>query len=218
MVIIRRIINPRQLHSKSESFYEIRHHTLYHNLEVLMVYRVLTVVFIVALQFAALGCKSKVARNENVNNNLLSSESFMGESSLKKAPNFKLETIAGKTLPLSDYKNKIVIVDFWATWCPPCRRGIPDLIALQNEFKKNLVIIGISVDRDTRGSVADFARKQGINYPICYFTDKVVDDFGGIEGIPTSFIIDKKGNIVDSHVGLVDKDTYVQTIKRLLKK
>ncbi len=183
-----------------------------------MVYRVLTVLFVIALQFAALGCKSKAAQNENMNNNLFSSESFLAESSLKKAPNFKLQTIDGKSLQLSDFKGKIVIVDFWATWCPPCRRGIPDLITLQGEFKKDLVIIGISVDRDTRSSVAEFARKQGINYPICYFTDKVVEDFGGIEGIPTSFIIDRKGNIVDSHVGLVDKDTYVQTIKKLLKK
>ena len=137
---------------------------------------------------------------------------------MKKAPDFKLQTIDGKTVQLSSFKNKDVIVDFWATWCPPCRRGIPDLIELQNEFKKDLVVIGISVDRDTRDGVADFARKQGINYPICYFTDKVVEDFGGIEGIPTSFVIDKKGNIVDSHVGLVDKDTYVQVINKLLKK
>ncbi len=218
MVIIRRIINHRRRHSKSESFLKRLHHTIYHNLEVVMVYRVLTVLFVIGLQFGALGCKSKAAQNESMNNNLFTSESFMAESSLKKAPNFKLQTIDGKTLQLSDFKNKVVIVDFWATWCPPCRRGIPDLIALQNEFKKDLVVIGISVDRDTRSSVADFARKQGINYPICYFTDKVVDDFGGIEGIPTSFIIDRKGNIVDSHVGLVDKDTYVQTIKQLLKK
>jgi thiol-disulfide isomerase/thioredoxin len=183
-----------------------------------MVYRFLTVLFIVMLQFVSLGCKSKAAQNENMSGNLFSSESFTTESSLKKAPDFKLQTIDGKTVKLSDYRNKVVIVDFWATWCPPCRRGIPDLIELQNEFKKDLVVIGISVDRDTRDGVAEFARKQAINYPICYFTDKVVEDFGGIEGIPTSFVIDKKGNIVDSHVGLVDKDTYVQVIKKLLKK
>ena len=181
-----------------------------------MVYRVLTLVLVVLLQFATFGCKSK-AQNEQGGNGMFS-EAMASESSLKKAPDFALQSIDGKTIKLSDFKNKVVIVDFWATWCPPCRRGIPDLIELQNEFKKDLVIIGISVDRDTRDNVPEFAHKQGINYPICYFTEKVVDDFGGIDGIPTSFIIDKKGNIVDSHVGLVDKDTYVQAIRKLLKK
>jgi peroxiredoxin len=183
-----------------------------------MVYRVSTAILIIMLQFASFGCKSKATQNQNANDNLFSSNSFNSESNLKKAPDFKLQTIDGKTIQLSDFRNKIVIVDFWATWCPPCRRGIPDLIALQNEYKKDLVVIGISVDRETRDGVAEFARKQGINYSICYFTDKVVDDFGGIEGIPTSFVIDRKGNIVDSHVGLVDKDTYEQVIKKLLKK
>jgi cytochrome c biogenesis protein CcmG/thiol:disulfide interchange protein DsbE len=135
-----------------------------------------------------------------------------------KAPDFALKSIDGKTVKLSDYKGKIVIIDFWATWCPPCRRGIPDLVAIQKEYKDNVVIIGISLDREkTIKDVPGFAKNYGINYPIVYGDDSVVISYGGIQSIPTSFVVDKKGNVVDMHVGLVSKDTFVNKIKELLK-
>ncbi len=143
------------------------------------------------------------------------SETFAGDK--KKAADFALVTFDGKTIKLSDYKNKIVILDFWATWCPPCRKGIPDLIAIQNEFKKDVVVIGISLDTDTKKDVPAFIKNYGINYPIVQFNEKVINDYGGIEAIPTSFVIDKKGMIVDMHVGLVSKSTYTDLIKKLLK-
>ncbi|MCK9209725.1 MAG: TlpA family protein disulfide reductase [Ignavibacteriaceae bacterium] len=136
----------------------------------------------------------------------------------KKAPNFSLKSVDGKTVKLSDYKNKVVLIDFWATWCPPCRKGIPDLIELQKEFKKDFVVLGISVDSDTKGDVPSFIKNYGINYPIVYGDESTAKLFGGVSGIPTSFLIDRKGNIVDKHVGLVPKETFVTTIKSLLKK
>lgn len=135
-----------------------------------------------------------------------------------KAPDFALKSFDGKTVKLSDYKGKVVIIDFWATWCPPCRKGIPDLISIQDEYKKDVVIIGISLDSEkTIKDVPGFVKSYVINYPIVYGNEKVVNDYGGIEGIPTAFVVDKKGNIVDKHVGLVPKDTYVNKIKELLK-
>ena len=135
-----------------------------------------------------------------------------------KAPDFALKSVDGKTIKLSDYKGKVVIIDFWATWCPPCRKGIPDLISLQKDFKNDVVVIGISLDAEkTIKDVPGFVKNYGINYPIVYGDEKVVTAYGGIEGIPTAFVIDKKGNIVDKHVGLVPKDTYVTKIKELLK-
>jgi len=135
-----------------------------------------------------------------------------------KAPDFALKSSDGKTIKLSDYKGKVVIIDFWATWCPPCRKGIPDLISIQNDYKNDVVIIGISLDSEkTLKDVPGFIKSYGINYPIVFGDDKVVAAYGGIEGIPTAFVVDKKGNVVDKHVGLVSKDTYVNKIKELLK-
>jgi len=156
--------------------------------------------------------------DEDRNKVKLNTESTVDNAAVDKAPDFALKSFDGKTVKLSDYKGKVVIIDFWATWCPPCRKGIPDLISIQNEYKNDVVIIGISLDGEkTIKDVPGFVKSYGINYPIVYGNEKVVIDYGGIEGIPTAFVVDKKGNIVDKHVGLVPKDTYVSKIKELLK-
>jgi cytochrome c biogenesis protein CcmG/thiol:disulfide interchange protein DsbE len=159
---------------------------------------------------------SDTGRDFTKNNN--SENTVTINISADKAPDFALKSVDGKTVRLSDYKGKVVIIDFWATWCPPCRKGIPDLISIQKEFKKKVVVIGISLDAEkTLKDVPGFIKEYKINYPIVYGDDKVVADYGGIQGIPTAFVIDKKGNVVDKHVGLVPKDTYVKKIKELLK-
>ncbi|MFH1197995.1 MAG: TlpA disulfide reductase family protein [bacterium] len=138
----------------------------------------------------------------------------------KIAPDFTLPTHEGKELKLSDYKGKVVILDFWATWCPPCRRGIPDLIALKEQYKnKGLEVIGISIDefsRDTKAEVVPFVKEYGINYPVVYGTIDLTRAYGGIQSIPTSFVINQKGEISQMHVGLVPKETYVSEIEKLL--
>lgn len=134
-----------------------------------------------------------------------------------KAPEFALQSTTGKTIKLSDYKGKIVMVDFWATWCPPCRKGVPDLIDLQKKYKNNLVIIGISLDYGkTKDDVKPFIKDFKINYPVVYYDEKVLNDYGGIESIPTTFIIDKEGYIVNRHVGLYPKYIYEEEIRELL--
>lgn len=140
-------------------------------------------------------------------------------SDKKKAPNFALKTLEGKTVKLSDYKGKIVLIDFWATWCPPCKKGIPDLIELQKSYSKDLVVVGISLDQErTIKDLKPFIENYGINYPVVLGDQKVVLDYGGVNAIPTSFIVDQKGFIVDSHVGLVPKSVYENKIKTLLGK
>jgi len=136
-----------------------------------------------------------------------------------KAPDFTLVNVDGKNVSLSDYQGKVIIVDFWATWCPPCRKGIPDLIELQKEYKDKLAVIGISLDREnTKAGVPDFVNTMGINYPVVYFNDKVINDYGGINAIPTTFIIDKNGNIIKKYVGLYPKSVLEQQLNELMNK
>ncbi|MCF8241248.1 MAG: TlpA family protein disulfide reductase [Melioribacteraceae bacterium] len=135
-------------------------------------------------------------------------------------PNYVRTT--GETISLSDYEGKVVLLDFWATWCPPCRRGIPDLIDLKNTYgSQGFEVIGISMDGFTRGGrtkqdVVPFMEEFGINYPIVYGTPRIADLYGGVQSIPTSFIIDREGRVFSRHVGLVPKSTYEDEIKQLL--
>ena len=172
----------------------------------------LFLVSMIALTGFAFNCNQIEAKNSDGDIVTINKDS-------DKAPDFALKSVDGKIVKLSDYKGKIVIIDFWATWCPPCRRGIPDLVELQKEYKKDLVVIGISLDAaKTIKDVPGFIKEYGINYPIVYGDQQVTIDYGGIRSIPTSFVIDQKGNVVDSNVGLVSKDTFVNKIKELLKK
>lgn len=128
----------------------------------------------------------------------------------------------GEVLKLSDLKGKVVLVDFWATWCAPCRKGIPDLVALKNEFKdKGVEIVGVSVDALTRGGataadVIPFMESYKINYPIVRGDQLVINAFGGVHSIPTSFLIDKEGRVVAKYEQLVSKETYVENLNKIL--
>jgi thiol-disulfide isomerase/thioredoxin len=181
-------------------------------------FKLLASILILFYTVSVAGCqKSNEAKPEaSVENN--SSASFVNGDD-NKAPDFTLENVDGKKVSLSDYKGKVVIVDFWATWCPPCRRGIPDLIDLQKKYKDQLAVIGISLDREnTKAGVPAFVDKMGINYPVVYFNDKVINDFGGVSAIPTTFIIDRSGNIVKKMVGLYPKSVIESQLKALFKK
>ncbi len=132
------------------------------------------------------------------------------------APDFQLTTIDGKDMRLSDLKGDVIILNFWATWCPPCREEIPDFIELYDEYhRKGLSIIGVSVDRG-ESEVREFYTNNNMNYPVLMANDKVVADYGGIRGIPTTFIIDTNGDIVEKLVGLRSKDVFEKYIKKML--
>ena len=133
------------------------------------------------------------------------------------APSWELQDANGKRIHSSDFKGKVVILDFWATWCPPCKAEIPGFIALQNEYgKKGLAVVGISVDEGGADIVKEVAQKLGMNYPVVLADDKTPQAFGGIEAIPTTFIIDREGRIVTKHLGFTEKDEFEKELKPLL--
>jgi len=133
------------------------------------------------------------------------------------APSWELNDVGGKPLKLSDFKGKVVILDFWATWCPPCRAEIPGFVALQNKYAdKGLTVIGVSVDEQGPSVVKPFMRQLKMNYPVVMADQKIIADYGGIEAIPTTFIIDREGAIVSVHQGYTDGATLEKEIQSLL--
>lgn len=131
------------------------------------------------------------------------------------APAFTLTNLDGKSVSLSDFRGKVVVLDFWATWCPPCKREIPDFIDLQKEYgSQGVQIVGIALDEPEK--VQAFARQNGMNYPILLGSDEISLRYGGISGIPTTFIIDKSGKIVNRFVGFRPRQVFETEIKKLL--
>jgi len=131
------------------------------------------------------------------------------------APAFTLTDIQGRNVSLSDFRGKVVILDFWATWCPPCKREIPDFINLQSEYaSKGLQVVGIALDEPDK--VRLFARQNGMNYPVLLGTDQIAAQYGGIDGIPTTFIVDREGNIVNRFEGFRPREDFEAEINKLL--
>ncbi len=137
-----------------------------------------------------------------------------------QAQPFSIQTIDGKTLSLSDLKGKGVILNFWATWCPPCRAEIPAMIELQKEYEGKFTFIGIALN-DQEEKVRAYISEKGMNYPVAM--DNGVANLygtliqGGLRSIPTSFVIDKNGNIIDVIVGMADKAKFRTAIQHTLQ-
>ena len=136
----------------------------------------------------------------------------------KLAPSWELQSVEGKAVSSANYSNQVVVLVFWATWCPPCRAEIPGFIDLQKKYaKQGLAIVSVSVDQASADTVKSFAKKNGINYPVLVSDAKMEAAFGGISSLPTTFIINRAGNIVKQHVGFAEKSELEAEIKPLLQ-
>jgi peroxiredoxin len=135
----------------------------------------------------------------------------------KKAPYFELKDLNDKTVRLTDFAGKVIILDFWATWCPPCKKEIPDFIELFKQYsKQGVTIVGIALDE--YDAIKNFHSENKINYPVLLGTDDVVKLYGGIRGIPTTFVIGKDGTIRQRYEGFRPKDLFEKEIKAALIK
>ena len=133
------------------------------------------------------------------------------------APDFQLPSLDGAKVKLSDFRGKAVLLNFWATWCPPCKVEMPWFADLQKEYGKDgLVILGLAMDDSEPDKIAQFASEMGVNYPILLGTDQVSDDYGNVQYLPTSFYISRDGTIVDKMTGLLDRKDIEEAVKKTL--
>jgi thiol-disulfide isomerase/thioredoxin len=120
--------------------------------------------------------------------------------------NFTITDLDGRTISSADLRGKVVLVNFWATWCPPCRAEIPDLIKLQQKYRDQLVVIGISEDEIPTDLVKEFAVDQKMNYPVAMTTPQLTKIFRGVSALPTTFVINREGKLEQRHVGMLNKE------------
>ncbi|MDT5156212.1 MAG: hypothetical protein QOH51_569 [Acidobacteriota bacterium] len=149
---------------------------------------------------------------------VLTAATFVQAQTIQKAPSLSLRDIRGHVVRLSDYKGKVVLLNFWATWCPPCRAEMPDLVKMQREYRSlGLQVIGITYPPETVRGVQRFTRQLRVNYPIALGTKETKSLFDESETLPLTIVIDREGNIRDRIEGILLPEEFEQKIKPLLK-
>jgi len=133
------------------------------------------------------------------------------------APDFELTSLDGKKVKLSDYRGKAILLNFWATWCGPCKVEMPWFVDLQRKYGNDgLVVLGVAMDDSEAPKIAEFASQMGVNYPVLLGTDKVSEQYGNVEFLPTSFYINRDGKFVGKGVGLIDRKEVEANVQKAL--
>jgi thiol-disulfide isomerase/thioredoxin len=149
---------------------------------------------------------------------LMFSLAAYAQNAQQQAPSLMLKSIQGRTLSLSNYKGKVVLLNFWATWCPPCRAEMPELVRMQREYgARGLQIIGITYPPQTLSEVRRFVRQLKVNYPVALGTKETKALFDESETLPLTIVIDREGHIAERIEGILLPEEFEQKIKPLLR-
>jgi len=164
---------------------------------------------LVAMAFP-LGCNRKATN--------VSAADLKAESDRKVAPDFTLKDADGRAVKLSDYRGKVVLLNFWATWCGPCKVEIPWFIEFENQYKdQGFAVLGVALDEEGWDVVRPYIAEKKVNYRVLLGDDATAQMYGGVESLPTTFLLDRNGRIASVHVGLVSKSNYQNEIIQLLQ-
>lgn len=140
------------------------------------------------------------------------------EHTRNEAADFALEDANGQTLKLSDLRGKVVLLNFWATWCGPCKIEIPWFVEMEREFKdQGFAVLGVSMDEDGWKAVKPFMQDMKVNYRMVLGTEEMAQLYGGVEALPTSFILDRNGKVASVHMGVVSRKVFEEEIRALLE-
>lgn len=187
-----------------------------------MIYKRLFLLLSIFL-FIASGCSKKEKTRTEVNDTGAAAKNVSEISEVQvregNVPNFSFTDASGQSTTFDSFKGKVTVINFWATWCGPCKVELPDLIELSKEYEsRNVKFIGISTDRggDVVEDVRAFIEKAGIPYQIVISNDEIESAYGNIHAIPTTFILDENGNIVESFVGVRSKQIFADAINKAL--
>lgn len=169
---------------------------------------------LLALTVALVGCM----RSSTLSSSQSSDSAIQSETQRKAAPAFTLTDANGASVKLADYKGKVVLLNFWATWCGPCKVEIPWFMEFEQKYKdRDFAVLGVSFDDDGWKSVKPYVDQHKINYRIMIGSEELGQLYGNVDSLPTSFIIDREGRIAARHDGLVDKQDYQDEILKLLE-
>ena len=142
--------------------------------------------------------------------------SWAASNAGKQAPDIALPTLTGETLRLADYRGQLVVVNFWAPWCPPCRQEMPDLEAFHNKHD-DTVVLGLAVNYRSQDNVTNMVDMMNVTYPVAYAGSEVADKFGSFQGLPTTFVVGPEGNVREEHPGLLPAEMMESYRKEILE-
>ena len=157
--------------------------------------------------------------NRSYNSVKAAGSSVKSEKERKAAPEFALKDADGRTARLADYKGKVVLLNFWATWCGPCKIEMPWFMEFERKYKdQGFNVVGVSMDEEGWAVVKPFIADMAVNYRVLQGSDSIAQLYGGVDALPTTFLIDRDGKVAATHVGLAAKSEFENGIKELLEK